>query len=260
MNEMQAGFYKNPQGPVEADLVRAWFADPVAVDHYAHAAASLGLWRSEERIFRSLFRPAQRLLDAGCGAGRVALGLARLGYENIVGIDMCPPMVAEARRLAEAKGLAVEFWDADALQLPFASDSFDGAIFGFNGLMQIPGRGRRRAAMSELRRVVHPGGHLVFTSHDRDMPSQVAYWREERKRWAAGRQDAALLEFGDRVIHNPEGNIFIHVPDRCEIQEDLAATGWTLIEDRARAEIANEPPEVREFADECRFWIVKRAG
>ncbi len=258
MNGMQAGFYKNPQGPVKADLVRAWLAEPVAVEHYARAAASLGLWRSEERLFSQAFHKTDRLLDVGCGAGRVALGLARLGFPGVVGVDTCAPMVAEARRLADAMGLAVEFWDGDALALPFSSGSFTGAIFAFNGLMQIPGRENRRRALGEIRRVVAPGGALVFTTHDRDMAGQMDYWRDERERWRAGRRDPALLEFGDRLIDNPEGRIFIHVPDRSEVIEDLASAGWRHVDDRARALIANEPPDVREFADECRFWVAQR--
>jgi len=260
MNEMQAGFYKDPPVRVEADLVRAWLSEPVAVDHYARAAASLGLWRSEEKVFQNVFRPDDRLLDVGCGAGRIALGLARLGFASMVGVDLCPPMVAEARRLTEAMGLAVEFWDGDATALPFRDGMFSGAVFGFNGLMQIPGRERRRAALREIRRVLAPGGRLVFTTHDREMPGQVAFWSAEVERWGRGSRDPALLEFGDRLIENPEGRIFIHVPDRAEVIDDLAMTGWTLLEDHPRAAIANEPPEVREFADECRFWIAQRDG
>ncbi|MBE2214093.1 MAG: class I SAM-dependent methyltransferase [Opitutaceae bacterium] len=259
MNGMQAGFYKNPQERVEARLVRAWLAEPVAVDHYARAAASLGLWRSEEKVFRGVFRLEDRLLDVGCGAGRVALGLARLGFAGVVGIDNCTPMVMEARRLAEAMGLAVEFWDGDALALPFQAGSFAGAIFGFNGLMQIPGREHRRQALREVRKVVAPGGSFVFTTHDRDLPGQVGYWRDEAERWRRGTRNPALVEFGDRVIDNPEGRIFIHVPDRAEVVDDLASTGWTLLEDHPRSAIANEPEPVREFADECRFWIARRA-
>jgi ubiquinone/menaquinone biosynthesis C-methylase UbiE len=257
---MQAGFYKNPQGRVEAHLVRAWLAESVAVDHYTRAAASLGLWRSEEKVFRSVFRTGERLLDVGCGAGRVALGLAKLGFADVVGVDNCPPMVVEARRLAEGMRLAVQFWDGDALDLPFPTGSFAGAVFGFNGLMQIPGRLERRKALREILRVVTPGGRLVFTTHDREMPGQVAYWRAEIERWSAGTQDPALVEFGDRVIDNPEGRIFIHVPDRAEVAEDLMATGWTLLEDHPRSAIACEPPEVREFSDECRFWVACRGA
>lgn len=258
MNEMQAGFYKNSSDRVEAALVRSWFAEPVAVEHYSRASASLGLWRSETVVIDRVFRRDARLLDVGCGAGRIALGMARMGFGAVLGVDNCAPMVAEARRLAAAMAVPVDFWDGDALDLPFSKGAFDGAIFGFNGLMQIPARRNRHVALRELARVVVPGGHLVFTTHDRELPGQIAYWKDESERWRTGQRDPALVDFGDRLIDNPEGRIFMHVPDRAEVLEDLAVAGWLPVEDHPRSILANETRAVREFSDECRFWVARR--
>lgn len=238
--------------------MRGWFEDPVALAHYTRAAASLGLWRSEEIVLRQLFRPEQSLLDLGCGAGRIALGLWRLGYRDILGVDFSGAMIAEAGQLARALGCAVRFCVGDATALPLADASCEGAIFGFNGLMQIPGRDRRRRALGELHRAVAPGGSLVFTTHDRAHHAERAAWEDERVRWLAGRRDPLLHEFGDRILATPDGRIFMHLPDREEILADLAATGWQHAQDCLRSEIANESREVREFSDECRFWIARR--
>jgi hypothetical protein len=49
----------------------------------------------------------------------------------------------------------------------------------------------------------------------------------------------------------------MHLPDRTEILEDLTATGWVHRFDQLRSQLANEPAEVREFSDECRFWVAE---
>jgi len=237
--------------------VNGWFADPVAVAHYVRAVSAVGLWQSEKVVFNQVLERDETVLDMGCGAGRIALGLWQLGFRDIVGVDFCPPMVAEARAAAEFRGARIPFEIGDATGLRFADAAFGGVIFGFNGLMQIPGRASRRRALTELRRVVRPGGRLVFTTHDRDLVAESGYWAVEMRRWQASAQDSRLVEYGDRVMNRPEGMVFMHLPDRTEILEDLAATGWAHGFDRLRSLIANEAVSVREFSDECRFWVAE---
>ena len=136
---------------------------------------------------------------------------------------------------------------------------FGGALFPFNGLMQIPGRAMRREALRGLAAVCAPGAPLLFTTHDRDAsPTERALWRLETIRWTRGEQDPRLVEFGDRYFEDEAGRTFMHLPDRREILEDLAATGWTHTFDALRPEIAKESRAVRDFSDECRFWIATK--
>ena len=266
MNRNQAGFLTSetagsgPRLPVDGETVRNWFGEPGAVHHYARAVGGVGLWRSEERLFRQLFPRDARLLDLGCGAGRIALGLWRLGYGNVTGVDFCAPMIEAARELAGSVRCPFGFEVGDATGLRFETGAFGGAIFGFNGLMQIPGRGNRRAALRELHRVCSAGAPLLFTSHDRDSsPTERALWRLETLRWVRGEQDPRLVEFGDRYFEDESGRTFMHLPDRAEVREDLAATGWRHAFDAMRNEIVHEARAVREFSDECRFWLAHRA-
>jgi hypothetical protein len=137
---------------------------------------------------------------------------------------------------------------------------FGGALFMFNGLMQIPGRENRRAALRELHAVCTPGAPLLFTTHDRDASAtERALWRLETIRWTRGDQDPRLVEFGDRYFEDDHGRTFMHLPDRREILEDLAATGWKHGFDAMRVEIAREHHAVRDFSDECRFWVAHRS-
>jgi hypothetical protein len=133
-------------------------------------------------------------------------------------------------------------------------------LFMFNGLMQIPGRENRRAALRELHRVCAVDAPLLFTTHDRDHSEmERALWRLETLRWVRGEQDPRLVEFGDRYFEDEAGRTFMHLPDRREILDDLAATGWKHTFDAMREEIAKESRDVRGFSDECRFWAAQRA-
>lgn len=242
----------------DSEEIRAYFDREDVLEHYARATANLGLWRSEEVVFRRLFQAQDRLLEVGCGTGRIALGLHELGYQHLLGVDLSRSMIKRARLLATLLEYQVSFQVGDATRLIFEDGLFDGAIFGFNGLMQIPARTARQTALREILRVVRPGGYFAFTSHDRDHYTSRSYWTAEAERWRTGAQNPALAEFGDRIVESDIGRHFIHVPSRPEVLEDLASAGWEWIEDAMRSEIANEPQDVREFADECRFWIVRR--
>jgi SAM-dependent methyltransferase len=261
---------------ISAGTVRADFNDPVAVTHYARAARSLGLWESE-RVLIGRFFPDQdaHLLEAGCGAGRVTLGLWAIGYRRLTAFDFAEELLDQARHLAAERGANdIVFLHADATALGTcqlladmasrrarSEARFDGALFLFNGLMQIPGRENRRSALRELHARCAPGAPLLFTTHDRDhSPTERALWRLEALRWEAGTQDPRLVEFGDRYFEDESGRTFMHLPDRAEILADLAATGWAHEFDALRHEIARESRPVRDFSDECRFWAARQGG
>jgi len=251
---------------INAATVRADFNDLAAVLHYTRAAHGLGLWASERLLIERFFpdRTAP-LLEAGCGAGRGTLGLWALGYRKITAFDFAAELLDQARSLAAERGAEdIRFLEADATRLGPALTSAGaapaaGALFLFNGLMQIPGRENRRRALAGLRAACLPGAHLLFTTHDRESSrAERALWRLEAERWARGAQDPQLVEFGDRYFADENGRTFMHLPDRAEILADLEATGWVHQFDAMRRELARESRAVREFSDECRFWAARR--
>jgi len=242
------------------------FNDPVAVIHYARAAHHLGLWASERTLIERYFTdPTSPLLEAGCGAGRATLGLWDAGYQNLTAFDFATELLDQARSLAaERTAGAIRFVHADATALKkchlIGDTAYGGALFLFNGLMQIPGRENRRAALRELHELCRPGAPLLFTTHDREQ-NQVerALWRLEALRWERGEQDPRLLEFGDRYFEEAgTGRTFMHLPDRAEILADLVASGWTHTYDALRKVVAKESRAVRDFSDECRFWVAHK--
>jgi SAM-dependent methyltransferase len=100
-----------------------------------------------------LATPPRRALDVGTGTGKAARLAARLFPEaEVVGVDLSPGMIEEARRLLprELSG-RVRFEVGDASALPFEDGAFDLVVL----LNMIPFFG-------ELERVTAPGGTLVF--------------------------------------------------------------------------------------------------
>ncbi len=237
---------------------KTYYSLPEVVDEYARATNGIGLWRSEEKVFTRLFKPDEVLLEVGCGAGRIVFGLWELGYHRLLGVDIARAMIEEARRINTVLEYGVSFRSADVARLPFGDGEFDGAIFGFNGLMTIPHREKRREALREIRRVVRPGAWFAFTTHDRAREKYRDYWADQEKLWAGGPPSPGLVELGDRWVILPHGNQFIHVPTRDEVREDLAATGWRLEVDADRALLALEDEHVTAFSDECVFWIAQK--
>jgi SAM-dependent methyltransferase len=250
---------------INGDTVRADFNAIEAVVHYTRAAHDLGLWESERLLIERHWPDRDEpLLEAGCGAGRGAIGLHRLGYRAITAFDFAPEMIDQARNLAqEREAASIHFLEADAVTLgdnaAVPAGYFAGALFLFNGLGQIPGRDRRRRALAGLRDKCRAGAHLLFTTHDREAdPVERARWQREAVHWARGEQDPRLVEFGDRYFVHEHGHTFMHLPDRVEVLADLAAAGWTHESDALRDELARERRAVREFSDNCRFWVAKK--
>lgn len=245
-------------GRMRPGEVKQYYQQAGVVDHYASATDRIGLWVSETKVFQGLFKPEDSILELGCGTGRIAFGLYSLGYRKVFATDVSRKMVGRGRAMAATLGMDIAFGVQDARSLTFGDAVFDGAIFAFNGLMQIPGRENRRQALREIARVLRPGAWIVFTAHDREADKRQSYWKEERKLWRRGRQDERLDDFGDVIGDTPFGEMFIHVPVREEIHEDLRVAGLELEVDVLRSQLANESAEVRQFSDECRFYIARK--
>ena len=109
---------------------------------------------------RGLDLPAHaRVLDVACGTGNVTLPLARMGH-TATGVDIAPNLLAQARQLAAAEHLPVQFDEGDAEQLPYPDASFDAVVTMF-GAMFAP---RPEIVASEFARVLKPGGLLAMAN------------------------------------------------------------------------------------------------
>ncbi|ADO77217.1 class I SAM-dependent methyltransferase [Halanaerobium praevalens] len=232
-----------------------------ATENYSNAIENIGLWESEKYVINKYFDKNKSILDVGCGAGRTTFNLYEMGYKNIIGLDLTPEMISAAKTINKEKKTEIEFIVGDATDLNFEDNSFDQALFSFNGLMQIPERKNRIKAFKEIKRVLTENGIFIFTTHDRENNENFKeFWEKEEKIWKEGKQDKRTYEYGDKILpsDNDDRDLFIHFPNREEIIKCLEETGWKLIEDFYREDLFKENKEVKEFSTECRFWIVQK--
>jgi SAM-dependent methyltransferase len=100
-------------------------------------------------------RPGSKVLDVAAGNGMVTLAAARR-WCDVTSTDYVPALLEQGRARAAAEGLAVDFMEADAEQLPFENGSF-GVIVSTFGVMFTPNQPQ---AASELLRVCRSGGKI----------------------------------------------------------------------------------------------------
>jgi SAM-dependent methyltransferase len=124
----------------------------------------------------------QAALDVGVGGGRT-VSLVRLLTDDYVAVDYVPEMVEECRRFYP--GLDVRVGDARSLT-GFADAQFGLVLFSFNGIDSIAHEDRA-LVFAEFRRVLRPGGWLIFSTHNLDGPShREVPWRDYRASRARG--------------------------------------------------------------------------
>jgi demethylmenaquinone methyltransferase / 2-methoxy-6-polyprenyl-1,4-benzoquinol methylase len=102
---------------------------------------------------QSVVRKGDRVLDAACGTGDLAIADLKAGAGQVTGLDFSEAMLARARRKAN-----LEWVQGDLLALPFADATFDAATVGF-GARNVADL---QLALTELRRVLRPGGRLAI--------------------------------------------------------------------------------------------------
>ena len=179
-------------GTLPAEGVRAMFDRIAPVYDAMNHVMTAGLdrrWRAETAA--AVVRPGDRVLDACCGTGDLALASVRAGGK-VTGLDFSERMLARARK----KSSEVEWVQGDALALPFDDDSFDAATVGFGvrNLADLEG------GLAELKRVLRRrrAGRRP-RDHAAEGPARAVLPRLVRPDRAAARQGPARR----RRVHLP---------------------------------------------------------
>lgn len=176
------------------------------------------LWRKplaevrESMLSLAALRPGEQVLDLACGTGMVAITASRLvgPTGRVLGVDLSGRMVDEARAHADAQGCPnIRFERADAEALGGPDHQFDVAFCAF-GLMYVVDPGR---VLSELRRVLRPGGRIV-----------LSVWGERMHCGWAG-----IFPIVDAEVRSEVCPLFFHLGEGATLPQLCRAEGFAAV-------------------------------
>lgn len=124
------------------------------------------MWPEIEKWEKKYLRPRARVLDAGCGNGRLVKSLARLAMPiEYVGFDSNQEFLAAMREKFGIyyKDVSLTWQEGELFEFPFEDTSFD-TIFAVACLHHIPSHELRARTVREMNRVLRPGGIMVMTN------------------------------------------------------------------------------------------------
>ena len=180
-------------GRLSAADVRSMFDRIAPVYDVMNHAMTVGLDRRWRRMTaRAVVAPGDRVLDACCGTGDLALAAHAEGG-RVTGLDFSQRMLERARR----KTAEIEWVQGDLLALPFEDGSFDACTVGF-GLRNVDDLDR---ALGELHRVLRPGGRLAVLEIVRPKGPLALFFRF----WFDG-----LIPLAGRLL--PGGAAYAYLP------------------------------------------------
>lgn len=210
-------------GRLPAEGVRSMFDRIAPVYDVLNRVMTAGLdgrWR--RLTAQAVVRPGDRVLDACCGTGDLALAAHAVGGV-VTGLDFSERMLERARR----KSSAIEWVQGDLLDLPFAGRSFDVGTVGF-GVRNVEDLDR---ALREFRRVLRSGGRLGILDLVRPKGPLALFYRV----WFDG-----VIPLVGKLV--PGGSAYTYLPASVrrfpgptELCERVEAAGFSVVTRRRLA-------------------------
>jgi len=205
--------------------------DPAIARRYDGALADSALLTYDVAFVHKHVPFPGRVIDLGCGTGRLSITLAQAGH-RVLAVDLSEPMLAIVSEKARAANIAIDCMKANIVDLAAIADgSFDAAVCLFQTLGMVVGDEARRRVLKHVYRLLRPGGRYVLHVHNRWFNAWTRNGRRLliRDVWNSwlGRQCA-----GDYVMppHQGIGPMPMHLFTRHEVCALMAETGFAIRE------------------------------
>lgn len=206
----------------------------------------------------------KRALEVGCGIGIDTVSLARLGFREVVGVDLTAAAIAVARQRATSEQYTnVRYETANAEALPFPASSFD-CVYSFGVIHHTPSI---HHALAEIHRVLVPGGRALIMIYHRhslvdlihrlfnlpyESPRDLGDHCPVVNRYSRDEASALLIDFENVRIHAdyPFTYGMRHLSRFVPVSMQRAlghSIGWHLMIDARKPAEGVEGPRVQGF-------------
>ncbi len=144
----------------DPELYDALFPDARESDSYGDELRRQRIVASERFYLDEAKRAGGRVLELGCGSGRLTIPIAQRGIE-IIGADLSKPMLNAARAKALRTGVEVQFVEADMRHFDLPG-KFSAIFIPGNSLLHLLTTDDLKQCLASVRRHLVPNGRLVF--------------------------------------------------------------------------------------------------
>jgi ubiquinone/menaquinone biosynthesis C-methylase UbiE len=189
------------------------------------------LCAADVRFAARHFNRPGKLIDLGCGTGRLLLSFAQRGYW-VLGVDLSEEMLKKAGERADEANVPIQLMKANLVQLASLRDrTFDYAACLFSTLGMIAGPDNRQRVLQEVYRLLRPGGRFVLHVHNR----WFNFWDPSGRMWLLQNLWRALAgnaQAGDRLmpVHQGVSGLTLHLFTRSEAIRLLVRSGFKILE------------------------------
>jgi ubiquinone/menaquinone biosynthesis C-methylase UbiE len=191
----------------------------IAAEKWRRQSARMGSAATEALVRLAAPRPGMRVLDVASGTGEPAISLASASFPDgqVTGVDLNRSLLELASGRARKRGLpGISFAQADAHELPFASDSFD-LVTSRLGVMFFSDVGQ---ALREMRRVLKPGGRAALLAWG---PIQQPYFESTI---------AIVHKFGGGTLLPPGSPNMFRFASEGSLSRELEDAGFARVHER----------------------------
>jgi len=208
-----------------------YLQSPPIADDYDQFFADTQLMRLDREFLSDRFRKPGRMVDLGCGTGRLVVHFAERGFE-VTGVDLSDNMLRVCDRKRGQLGLSFSLLKANLCDLTsLASDSFDYSVCMFSTLGMVVGVENRVAAVREIHRITKPGGLFAFHLHNK----WFNLFDPQGRQWLFSdflHRIRGAPDHGDKVQASYRGipNLRLHLYTAYEIKRMLLSGGFELRE------------------------------
>ncbi|MGF1583514.1 MAG: class I SAM-dependent methyltransferase [Gemmataceae bacterium] len=174
-----------------------------------------------------------RLIDLGCGTGRVSVPMAQMNHE-VLAVDLSQDMLRVVGKKAGKVGIDLQRLRINLVELDGIRDGvFDYAVCLFSTIGMILGQENRLGFLRHAHRILKPQGRMILHVHNR----WFNFWTRQGRQWVLRdlwRSVTRSPDQGDSEMppHNGHPPLTLHLFTRREMTQLLKSTGFRLVEFR----------------------------